>query len=122
MKGLMSRADFSKNKAKIIQLFGKIRQCLDLINTNTTVHQNVQRGGMSADVNIKNGRFHAHYCSGMIINFNKTGTGFPMVAGKQGSTKPGCSAASYDLLTYLEKSLCILQNMALHRGGSSQCL
>ncbi|MFC1889773.1 hypothetical protein ACFL4G_08465 [Thermodesulfobacteriota bacterium] len=122
MKGLMSRADFSQNKSKIIRLFGKIRQCLDLIDSGSNSHQSIRRGGMSTDVDISNGRFYAHFCSGMIINFNKTETGLPMAAGKQGSASPGCVAAGHDIITYLEKSLCILQNMALHREGSSQCL
>ena len=122
MKGLMSRADFSKHQNKITQLFGQIRQCLDLVEAGSYEHQSIRQGGMSADVDISNGRFYARFCSGMTINFNKSETGLPMVAGKQGSFRSGCSAADFDLMTYLEKSFCILQKMALHRQGIDQCL
>ena len=122
MKGLMRKADFSQHKNKITRLFGQIRQCLDLVETDSYEHQSIRQGGMSADVDIRNGRFYARFCSGMTINFNKSETGLPMVAGKQGSFRSGCSAADFDIMTYLEKSFCILQKLALHRQGIDQCL
>ena len=122
MKGLMSRADFSQNKGKITQLFGKIRQCLDLVGSGSSSRQSIRRGGISADVDISSGRFYARFCTGMTINFNKSETGLPMVAGKQGPGGQGCSAEGLDIMAYLEKSLCILQNMALGRSGIDQCL
>ena len=122
MKGLMRRADFSQHKNKLTRLFGQIRQCLDLVETDSYEQQSIRRGGMSADVDIRNGRFYARFCSGMTINFNKSETGLPMVAGKQGSFSSSCSAADFDIMTYLEKSFCILQKMALHRQGIDQCL